>query len=35
MSNEKRRIASPAPNEEKSIVAYLRENPDFFDRHPT
>jgi uncharacterized protein YigA (DUF484 family) len=34
MSKEKRRIASPAPGEEESIAAYLRDNPDFFDRHP-
>jgi uncharacterized protein YigA (DUF484 family) len=34
MSNEKRRAPSAAPGEEASIAAYLRENPDFFDRHP-
>jgi uncharacterized protein YigA (DUF484 family) len=34
MSNEKRRVPSPAPGEEESIAVYLRENPDFFDRHP-
>ncbi len=34
MSNEKRRIETAAPGEEESIAAYLRENPDFFDRHP-
>lgn len=34
MSNEKRRIATAAPDEEESTAAYLRENPDFFDRHP-
>jgi uncharacterized protein len=34
MSNEKRRIAAPAPGEEESIAVYLRDNPDFFDRHP-
>lgn len=34
MSNEKRRIASPSSGEEESIAAYLRENPNFFDRHP-
>lgn len=34
MSKEKHRIALPAPGEEEAIAAYLRENPDFFDRHP-
>lgn len=34
MSKEKHRIASPAGAEEEAIAAYLRENPDFFDRHP-
>ena len=33
MSNEKRRIPSPTPGEEASTAAYLRDNPDFFDRH--
>jgi uncharacterized protein YigA (DUF484 family) len=33
MSNEKRRIPAPAPGEEEAIADYLRENPDFFDRH--
>jgi len=34
MSKEIRRVDSPAFEEEESIAAYLRENPDFFDRHP-
>ena len=34
MSKEIRRADSPAFEEEESIAAYLRENPDFFDRHP-
>jgi uncharacterized protein YigA (DUF484 family) len=34
MSGEKRRIATPAAAEEDSIAAYLRQHPDFFDRHP-
>lgn len=34
MSKEKRRTSSPAPGEEESIAVYLRQNPDFFDRHP-
>jgi uncharacterized protein YigA (DUF484 family) len=34
MSKETRRIASPASGEEESVAAYLRANPDFFDRHP-
>lgn len=34
MSEEKRRVDSPAFEEEESVAAYLRENPDFFDRHP-
>jgi uncharacterized protein YigA (DUF484 family) len=34
MSGEKRRIATPAAEDEDSISAYLREHPDFFDRHP-
>ena len=33
MSKEKRRVASTAPAEEEAVAAYLRENPDFFDRH--
>jgi uncharacterized protein YigA (DUF484 family) len=34
MSKEIRRVQTPAFEEEESIAAYLRENPDFFDRHP-
>lgn len=34
MNKEKRRVAAPVPGEEESIAAYLRDNPDFFDRHP-
>jgi uncharacterized protein YigA (DUF484 family) len=34
MSNEKRRVETPAPGEEEAIAAYLDKNPDFFDRHP-
>jgi uncharacterized protein YigA (DUF484 family) len=34
MNKEKRRVASPVSEEEESIAAYLRDNPDFFDRHP-
>jgi len=34
MSNEKRRAVSPVSGEEEAIAAYLRETPDFFDRHP-
>jgi len=34
MNKEKRRVASPVSGEEESIAAYLRDNPDFFDRHP-
>jgi uncharacterized protein YigA (DUF484 family) len=34
MSGEKQRSVSPASEDEDSIVEYLREHPDFFDRHP-
>lgn len=34
MSKEIHQIDSPAVEEDESIAAYLRENPDFFDRHP-
>lgn len=34
MSKENRRIDPPALEGEESVEAYLRENPDFFDRHP-
>jgi hypothetical protein len=34
MSEEKHRMPSLQPGEEESIADYLRENPDFFDRHP-
>ena len=35
MSREKAQVAPPASGEEDAIVDYLRENPGFFDRHPT
>ena len=35
MSREKAQVTPPVPGDEDSIAAYLRENPDFFDRHPT
>lgn len=34
MSGHKRRIATRGTGSEESIAAYLRDNPDFFDRHP-
>ena len=34
MSKEKRRVESPVFEEEDAIADYLREHPDFFDRHP-
>lgn len=34
MSREKRRVAATAAENEDSLAAYLRENPEFFDRHP-
>lgn len=34
MSKQKRQVASSMPEEEESVAAYLRDNPDFFDRHP-
>ena len=34
MSGEKHRIATQGAGNEDSIVQYLRDNPDFFDRHP-
>jgi uncharacterized protein YigA (DUF484 family) len=34
MSGEKQRTTSPGNEDEDSIVEYLREHPDFFDRHP-
>jgi uncharacterized protein YigA (DUF484 family) len=34
MSKEDRRVDSPGLEEEESVETYLRENPDFFDRHP-
>ena len=35
MSREKAQVTPSVPGDEDSIAAYLRENPDFFDRHPT
>ncbi|MEE8287095.1 MAG: DUF484 family protein [Gammaproteobacteria bacterium] len=34
MSREKAQVAPLAPGEEEAMAAYLRDNPDFFDRHP-
>lgn len=34
MSGHNRRVATRAAESEESVSAYLRENPDFFDRHP-
>lgn len=34
MSKEIHQVDSPLVEEDESIAAYLRENPDFFDRHP-
>jgi uncharacterized protein YigA (DUF484 family) len=34
MSGHKRRVAPRGAGSEESIAAYLRDNPDFFDRHP-
>jgi len=34
MSRDKARVAPPASDEEDVFVAYLRENSNFFDRHP-
>lgn len=35
MSKEKRRVETPVFEEEDAIADYLREHPDFFDRHPS
>ena len=35
MSREKRRVEVPTAGNEDAIADYLRENPDFFDRHRT